>query len=165
MGYKTSEGTTIDEALDGSVDWDRIVPAIAPDTPPEDAKATARYCFQAAVTVQKDFGRGDYLDIARIPLEVAEHYGCKVMRIESNLAEAVLGELRAGRPLVAYFDDILGIKIVRNGHAAAFDGMAENNGRMFVHVNFGWGGAGDGWYDFETLAKERELLYVFRIVP
>jgi hypothetical protein len=46
-----------------------------------------------------------------------------------------------------------------------FDGTAENNDRMFVHVNLGWGGASDGWYDFEKLARERELQYVFRIAP
>jgi len=34
-----------------------------------------------------------------------------------------------------------------------------------AHVNFGWGGASDGWYDFEKLAQDRILLYVFRIVP
>ncbi len=73
--------------------------------------------------------------------------------------------MKRRRPLVAYFDDILGIKIVRNGHAAVLDGAAENDGRMLVHVNLGWGGASDGWYDFEKLGRERELQYVFRVLP
>jgi hypothetical protein len=156
---------TIDETFDGSVDWDRMVPAITQDTLREDSLATTRYCSQTAAVVQKDFGGAEYMDVARIPREIAEHYGCTVTRIESNLAETIRSELHAGRPLVAYFDDILGIKIVRNGHAAVFDGTAENNDRMFVHVNLGWGGASDGWYDFEKLARERELQYVFRIAP
>lgn len=163
--YQTRRGMTIDETLDGSVDWDRMVPAIAPDTPPENSLATARYCFQAAAVVQKDFGSGEYMDVAITPREIAEHYGCTVARIDSNVAETIRSELREGHPLVAYFDDILGIKIVRNGHAAVIDGMAGNKDRMFVHVNLGWGGASDGWYDFEKLTKERKLLYVFRIAP
>jgi len=85
--------------------------------------------------------------------------------VESRLADTVRSELRAARPLIAYFNDILRVRIVRTGHAAVLDGMAEENGRLLAHVNFGWGGASDGWYDFEKLAQDRILLYVFRIVP
>jgi hypothetical protein len=115
--------------------------------------------------VQKDFGRGEYMDVGRIPAEVAEHYGVRVERVTSGIQEIVRSELRSGRPLIAYVDNILGIPIVRNGHAMVFDGMAEDAGRLIVHINFGWGGASDGWYSLAALAKERELLYVFRVSP
>jgi hypothetical protein len=165
VSYKTRRGIAIQEALDSPVNWDRVVLSIGPQTSAERSLETARYCFNAALVVQKDFGSGEYMDVARIPKEVAEHYGCTVERVDSGLADTVISELRANRPLVAYFDDILDIGIVRNGHSAVLDGMARENGRLFVHVNFGWGGASDGWYDFENLAKERELLRLFRIVP
>ena len=109
------------------------------------------------------------MNVDRVPDEIAEHYGCKVERVDSGLAETTRSELRASRPLIAYFDDILGvnhslgIKIVRIGHAAFFDGIAEDSGRLIVHVNFGWGGASDGWYEFKKLAEERELLYAFQV--
>ncbi len=163
--YRTTGGAVIDEALDRPVAWDRVLPAITPDSPPETLAETARYVYAAAVVVQKDFGRGDYMDVAQVPAEVTEHFGPAVERVDSDLPATVKSELHAGRPLVAYFDDILGIPIVRNGHAAVFDGMAEDGRRLFVHVNFGWGGASDGWYPFESLARERKLLYVFRVVP
>jgi hypothetical protein len=165
VSYKTRGGVTIDRTIDALVDWHRVVPFIGPDTPPESSLETARYCFNAALVVQKDFGRGEYMDLSRIPSEIAEHYGCTVQRVDSSLADTVISELQAARPLIAYFDDILDIGIVRNGHTAVMDGMARDKGRLLVHVNFGWGGASDGWYDSEKLAKERELLYLFRIVP
>jgi hypothetical protein len=34
-----------------------------------------------------------------------------------------------------------------------------------ANANFGWGGASDGWYDFQALAEDRNLLYLFRVIP
>lgn len=168
VSYRTRGGIAIDEVLDQPVHWDRVVPAIDSDTPAANALETARYCYYAAVVVQKDFGHGEYMDITRIPHEVEEHYGCRVERTESgssrDLAGRVKSELRAARPLIAYFDDILDVGIVRTGHTAIVDGMATDNGRLFVHLGFGWGGTSDGWYDFEELAAERELLCILLVV-
>jgi hypothetical protein len=169
VSYRTHGGIAIDEVLDRPVQWDRVVPAIGPDTPTESARETAWYCFLTAVVVQKDFGHGEYMDVTRVPQEVEEHYGCEVVRVESgpgrDLAGSVKSELRAARPLIAYYDDILDVGIVRTGHTAIVDGMAEDDGRLFVHMGFGWSGASDGWYDFERLAAERELLYIFLVLP
>jgi len=165
VSYKTRNGTVINENLDAPVDWDRVVRSIKPETPAEDSLETARYCYRSAVVVQKDFGRGEYMDVSIVPKEVSEHYGCAVKRVESDLVQTVKSELSARRPVVAYFDDILDIGVVRNGHAAIFDGVAEDKGRVVVHVNFGWGNASDGWYDFNSLAQDRELRYVFVIAP
>jgi hypothetical protein len=67
--------------------------------------------------------------------------------------------------VIAYFNDILGIGIVRNGHAAVIDGYAEDEGGILVHVNLGWYGASDGWYVYSALAKERDLRYCFTVEP
>ncbi len=162
--YRTHAGLAIDEALGQPVAWHRIQ-TIGSGTSAEASLETARYLYAAAVVVQKDFGRGEYMDVSRIPGEITEHYGARVQRIDSSIPGAVTSELAAARPLVAYFDDILSIHLVRNGHAAVLDGAATENGRLLVHVNFGWGGASDGWYVLGDLARERKLLYVFRIVP
>ncbi len=158
-------GRAIDETLDQPVAWEQMRPALEPGEAPEASAHTARYVYHAAIVVQKDFGRGEYKDIARVPDEIAEHYGATVERVTSHLADTVRSELRAGRPLVAYFDDILGIRLVRNGHAAVFDGMATHGDALLVHVNFGWAGSSDGWYTFDTLASQRKLRYVFCIRP
>jgi hypothetical protein len=163
--YETRRGIIIDETLTHPFNWDRLVSAIGPDTPSESRSDTARYCFNAALVVQKDFGGGEYRNIARVPNEISEHYGCGVERVDSGLAETARSELRSARPLIAYFNDILQIRIVRTGHAAVLDGMAEVDNRLFAHVNFGWGGASDGWYDFQALAEDRNLLYLFLVIP
>ena len=163
--YETRQAVIIDETLCSAINWNRLVPAIEPGTSAESRAETARYCYNAAVVVQKDFGRGEYRNLAQIPGEISEHYGCAVERVNTMLAETVRSELRLGRPLVAYFTDILQIRIVRTGHAAVLDGMAEKDGRLLVHLNLGWGGASDGWYDFQQVAADRRLLYLFRVIP
>jgi hypothetical protein len=159
----------IDESLDQPVNWDLLAPDLGSDTLSERAVQTATYCYRVALVVRKDFGRGEYMDVSIVPHEIAEHYWCSVKRVEPDrgcgLADIVRWEIRASRPLVVYFNDILRVRIVRTGHAAVVDGIAEDNGRLFVHINFGWGGASDGWYDFEEIAAERQLLYAFRVVP
>jgi Peptidase C10 family len=165
VSYRTRRGLAIDEMFDRPVNWDRVVSAIGPQTSAESSRETARYCFAAAAVVQKDFGGGEYRDIDRVPAEVSEHYGCAVARVASGLADTARSELRSSRPVVAYFNNILGLKIVRTGHAAVLDGLAEANGRLLIHGNFGWNSTSDGWYDFGRLAEDRDLLYVFRVVP
>ena len=45
------------------------------------------------------------------------------------------------------------------GHAAALDGYALVDDRFLVHLNMGWGGKHDGWYDlFDRLIGSRDDL-------
>ena len=66
-------------------------------------------------------------------------------------------------PVIAYFNDILAIKLVRNGHAVVIYGIATDHGEAFVHVNFGWCGVSDGWYNYKTLSAQRRLLFIFTL--
>lgn len=84
-------------------------------------------------------------------------------RQNTGILDSVRSEIRTGHPVIAYFNDILAIKIVRNGHAAVVDGYARQGNETFVHVNFGWGGKSDGWYNFNRLSAGRKLLYIFTI--
>lgn len=161
VSYSTRNGTKINEKLNRTISWDHLVPSIDSLTREEDSVQTVLYCYQSAVVVQKDFGRGEYMDISAAPREVSDHYGCKVTRIDSGLRERIKREVFADRPVIAYFDDILDIDIVRNGHAAVIDGYAEEGERAFVHLNVGWKGAADGWYEFSGLAHDRDLRYIF----
>ena len=64
VSYKTRQGRAVEEEF-APIRWERIVPRILPDTPEDYSAETARYCYDAAAVVQKDFGRGEYMDVAR----------------------------------------------------------------------------------------------------
>jgi hypothetical protein len=161
--YTTTGGALIDIKFNEHGYLDSLANSITPETPAEQSQAIAEYCYAVAVVVQKDFGIGDYMDVSVIPAEVTDHFKCRVDKFDSDLRNKIISEGKAARPVVAYFDDILGIRVVRNGHAMVIDGTADVNGRTFVHVNVGWGGKEDGWYNYDTLARGRKLLYIFTI--
>lgn len=165
VNYITQNGKIIDQEFNIPVRWDWIRPSIKSSTSPEVSEEIANYCFNVAAVVQKDFGIGDYKDISIIPDEVSDHFRCVVKKADSDLQNKIRSEIHSGRPVVVYFDDILALKIVRNGHAAVFDGSAEAGNDMYIHVNFGWGGESDGWFKYNTLVHQRELLYIFTVMP
>lgn len=69
----------------------------------------------------------------------------------------VLGELRAGRPVLAR-----GAKAVRGdgGHIFVIDGVRDT----LVHVNFGWQGKDDGWYPLDRLGPyTRDVMALLHI--
>lgn len=164
VNYTTHGGITIDQTVI-PVNWDKIVSTVNRETQEENSDETARYCYQTSIIIQKDFGQGDYMDISVVPQEISEHFNCIVKRIDLDLINGIINEIHSNRPIVAYFNDILSIKIVRNGHAAVLDGIAQENDDILVHVNFGWGGDSDGWYNYKTLSNQRKLLYIFTIRP
>ena len=59
-------------------------------------------------------------------------------------------EMEAGRPIIYSASDVSGGYIVKpaRNHAFVIDGIDDKN---YVHVNWGWGGVADGYYDVAIL--------------
>lgn len=166
--YKTSNGLTVSDTLSSNVDWLLLADSLGLHTPEASINEIARYCYAAALVMQKDFGRGEYIDLPGVPVRVSKHYRCLVERLDverCDMTSILSSELYARRPIVVYFDDILDINVVRNGHTAVIDGSAWHGDQMMVHLELGWGGGSDGWYELSTIARERNLRYLFRVVP
>ncbi len=51
---------------------------------------------------------------------------------------------------------------VTPGHTVVADGLAEDGGVKFVHLNYGWGGTNDGWYASYTNSLFKSLLTTLR---
>lgn len=65
-------------------------------------------------------------------------------RSAAKWAEMIYAELAAGRPILLGAND----SIAGGGHAFVIDGYDADG---LVHVNWGWGGAGDGYYQLALL--------------
>lgn len=52
------------------------------------------------------------------------------------------------------------------GHAVLADGYGYNSGTMYHHINMGWGGSGDAWYNLPTIDPyaDRKYTNVFECV-
>ena len=81
-----------------------------------------------------------------------DHMGCVAaideydkadfLQARDEVISLVKQEIDASRPLMLYFDN--GDDW---GHAAVLDGYVERGDQFIVHLNMGWGGRYDGWYD------------------
>lgn len=59
--------------------------------------------------------------------------------------EIIAGEIKAGRPLIYSGQD------VTSGHAFVCDGARLQGSSWMFHFNFGWGGAGNGWFRSDAI--------------
>ncbi len=145
--------------LGTAYDWADMPPTATDSTPSGQQNAVAQLivdCGTAAGTVysqtasstkingvvaglKKYFGYSRYMHIA----DRACYGGAEGSRRWKQL---IFGELRAGRPVI--------IRAERNSHDAhvfIIDGCRDST----VHVNWGWGGKRNGYYDPDTLGGYR----------
>ena len=90
------------------------------------------YSYNAATALRKNFGYHKNLQI-----HYRDYYTTK------EWINKVYDELKTGRPII-----YTGVDESNGGHCFVLDGFDQNN---FVHVNWGWDGNNDGYYDIALL--------------
>lgn len=90
------------------------------------------FSYNAATALRKNFGYHENLQI-----HYRDYYTAK------EWINKVYNELKAGRPII-----YTGVDENNGGHCFVVDGYDQNN---FVHVNWGWDGVNDGYYDIALL--------------
>lgn len=163
--YQTTNGATVRIDLDSvPIDHDEFVDAIDTTTPAEARDQVARYIYSIACILYTNFGGSGYLEHETFVERVEDHLGCAVgfhdydkaryLAERKTITSLVGEEIAAERPLMLYFDN--GDDF---GHAAVIDGLIETEDTTLVHLNLGWGGRHDGWYDlFAPIAGVRDDL-------
>lgn len=112
----------------------------------------ARYSYFAAVVLQKNFGTTKYQLGGKERLRSIElHYPVEAAGWASGSGfdreaawEKIHAELDAGNPVLYYTES----RDKKNFHAMVVDGYRQEAEKKEIHINFGWAGQGDGWYDF-----------------
>jgi len=145
------KGYRVSETLDYTFKWELFSDSLTPSTPKDKQSEVARYCYYTAIAIGKDFteeaaykGNSDYRRKG-----LTEHYGCAT-RGYRNYREgaeavrtAILSELAAKRPLLLYIEG------ENLGHAFVIDGVRTDGDKFEVHLNCGWNGGDNGWFEFE----------------
>lgn len=165
VDYTTTSGITIRENL-GAVPprFERILPRINSDSPAEMAEETARYIYEVAVGIQKDFGGDGIMNHDGFIGRIRDHLGAtavlqefeksEYLESKDEISRFLKSEIDQGRPLMLYFDNGKDW-----GHAAVMDGYVEDGARLLVHLNLGWEGREDGWFDpFDKIMGVRDDL-------
>jgi hypothetical protein len=122
----------------------------------------ARYCYYTAIAIGKDFvGEAAYKGNSDARRKgVSDYFDCSTRAYRNYrqgpkaVREAIVSELGQKRPLLLYVEGEGGL-----GHAFAIDGVRVKGSRFEVHLNCGWEGADDGWYEFEKPIKTSRGLF------
>jgi len=176
ISYKCTSGTMISEDFSGYAPrWNRF--ALDKEAGKKDisaTKETARFIYNVAAVVRKDFGTDQYVaypnDYHKKSIE--SHFHCTLTayanKVRSTIARALKdqpdfyallkAEIDSCRPAGFYY------LYEGGGHAVVIDGYVSKDGKTFFHVNFGWLGRSDGWYlleeDLPPNTKEIALILI-----
>ena len=131
---------------------------------PARTDATASFIYHVAATLNAQFGDKSGSPATGRQVENAFRYQWgynNIPRREMSIiskdafqfsdeewAEAIYAELNAGRPVLYMAQQIGG----KAGHAFVIDGYRDDG---MVHVNWGWGGYANGYYDPNSLTDHR----------
>ena len=151
--YTTSIGDQISENLDDyTFHHEQFSKSINGQTTAESKEQVAKYIYYIAALIYTDFGSSGYLEHETMMSRIERHLNCSVgfyeykkqsyLNEHNKIRVLIKDEIDAQRPLMLYFDN--GDDF---GHAAVLDGYIEKNDQFLVHLNMGWGGRNDGWYD------------------
>ena len=131
--------------------------------------AVKEYVYYVASTIQKDFGTGGYMKKFH-KKQLKHHYDCKVKEYISikgfftsnrKIKKILLKEIKAKRPVYFHYTNLNG-----DGHSVVVDGYQIKDGKLFAHVNLGWGGRANGWYDlFATIPNDTKIRIITTIEP
>ncbi|MHA1830893.1 MAG: C10 family peptidase [Candidatus Helarchaeota archaeon] len=173
--YECSKGYKIYENLNNhKFDWTKFRNEITDSTSQDAINEISLYCYYIATIVQKDFGTGRY--ITRLPpikniekqlnVKANLYFNYKgIFQSKRKMKNIIMREIEANRPMFLYYRNM---NVKGSGHAVVLDGYRINGKDFEVHLNFGWGGRNDGWYNlFKSIATEgdTELRILITVQP
>lgn len=178
VNYKCSNGVAINEDFsDYKVDWNKISARLTESSTQESIDATAYFNYAVAVIVQKDFATDNYIDIEKSEnhkTQIEQHFKCNYgsyVYHDKTTFPAIFGKDQAYENLIRKEIDNkrpIGFYYIwdEGGHAVVIDGYTVQDGKFFVHANFGWMGHSDGWYVMpEDLPATTSLVMLLTIDP
>ena len=157
--------------MGGTYDWDNmpLEPMWVADITEEQCQAIGKLTYDIGVTVGMSWKSGG--SSASVPSTVASlthnfHYAsahavsyssgsCKL----DLFKKAVIPNFDARCPCLLSIQG-------SGGHAVLADGYGYSDGAFFIHVNMGWSGSGDAWYNPPKIEEYTSIrAYVYNVFP
>ncbi len=160
----------------GVYDWDSM--PLVPDAGATDAQCEAigKLTSDAGISAYMSYGTDDFGSsstfdhlAAKALTEVfgyadADYHAAEEISSSSTaMQQGLFANFDAGLPV------LMGIS-GDGGHAIVGDGYGYENGKLYVHLNMGWAGQGDYWYNLPNIAADDFHFtifddMVFNIIP
>jgi hypothetical protein len=126
-------------------------------------QAIGHLCFDAAESVDMVYGEyGSYAYLSNAASELRDTFGYSnsifgfnnLNQLGSALTEMANPNIDAGHPVILGIDGPVG------GHAVVCDGYGYNASTLYHHINMGWDGHDDAWYNLPVI----DAYYYFNVL-
>lgn len=164
--YNSGFGALTANFGETTYDWDNMPVSLSSGSPQEQIDAVATLMYHCGIAVDMHYaidGSGAYSQ--DVPSRIYQYFSYTnqaVLRSRDNYTyenwAAMLTEsFDMGWPL--YYSG----QGADGGHAFVCDGYDDSNG--FFHFNWGWGGSGDNYFDFDKIDYNSSDGAIFNFVP
>ena len=130
-------------------DWDLMPDELNASSTVDEIDHVSQLLYDTATIIQKDWGTNSYVLSATERVdELINHFQYIAVQTEFVVNPPIadiIDEINHYRPCMLYIEDIAGT----TGHAVALDGYEYIGRDFFVHLNFGWTGTNDGFYNYD----------------
>jgi len=129
-------------------DFDFMLDVLNASSSPEEIDHTSQLLYDTATVIQKNFGHNNYmLSATEMVDELIDHFqyiSVQTEFVDNPPIADIIDEIDNHRPCMLYLENEEGT----TGHAVAIDGYQW--GQDFeVHLNMGWNGNDDGFYEYD----------------
>ena len=145
------------EGSDGAYNWDDMVFRPRSSTPDENRRAIGALCHDAGVSVNMQYaegGSGAYMGDVANALKSTFKYSNAILgynsdtNMDSGLIEMINPNLDAECPVILAIGET---RDPNSGHAVLCDGYGYESSQLYHHLNMGWYGWYDCWYNLPTV--------------
>jgi len=143
-------GDTLRAEYGDPYDWEAMTDVVDAGSPTAGREAVAELCYEVAVACRMDFSVcGSSASLSRALSALMNRFryasGAREQQRfrfdDDDWFRLIRDDVDAGRPLL-YSSSI---------HTMVCDGWREIDGLRQVHINYGWGGASDGWFALDAI--------------
>ncbi len=132
-----------------SLDWALMKNSYNPwgVEPPDSEMAVSELLYELGVSVEMNYthsGSSASINAVNNAMNHYFFYEPGVANSEQDVFPALMQqEIEAGRPVLAGL----------TGHAVVIDGINQSASPVVFHVNYGWGGKNNGWYNLDAFPE------------
>lgn len=156
----SNKGTTYSRSFNSTYDWSNMIDDYTSQGTPAQQQAVAILMWDAGTAVHMQYasdGSGAFTnDAASAFVEnfgydsLSVNYLTRLYYSDEEWMDIIDNEISNGRPIL-----YSGVDATSGGHAFVFDGIDDNG---LVHINWGWDGDANGFYDIADLEPDADIL-------
>ena len=150
----------------GPYHWDDMVLVPSCSITVDERRALGALCYDAAISVNtlfaSDSSQADTLDAKDALIETFMYAGAVTgFNGGNNIGDGLIGMINPN--LDAKYPVIIGIQGA-GGHAVVCDGYGYNSSTLYHHLNMGWRGMYDAWYNLPDIDSSPSYSSIYKCV-